>query len=289
MNNSNIQLCVIGDPVAHSVSPGIHSCLYTLTGTKGVTYTKKRVAPQSLEAFLDTIRAGKLLGCNVTLPHKERIMPLLDRLDESACAAGAVNTVITEESGLAGYNTDTFGCTRALMRAGFKPGGTAVIFGSGGAARAGILALARMGQKHISIISRNRTAARNAAAFFSEHYPDTDIETRHQEQAPEMAERARLIINATPVGMWPRTNECVIADPQVIRPGTFVFDMVPRPLHTQLLKYARHQNAVTVPGLRMLIAQAVRSHELWFNEPVEQQVYDRLWEHLAQTQKDTDL
>ena len=132
--NKNCQntYCVIGDPIAHSISPEIHAFVFQRLGLK-CQYEKVHVRPNDLEAFVKESKETGRPGFNVTIPHKETVMACLDEIDELASNVGAVNTVANRNGKLTGYNTDVHGCRMALERAGWKTGGKVVLLGAGGA------------------------------------------------------------------------------------------------------------------------------------------------------------
>ncbi|MCD6117478.1 shikimate dehydrogenase [bacterium] len=280
MSSPDRTLFVIGDPIRHSLSPVIHNFIFQLLG-ESFSYKAELVKPSGLQEFTEKAKRGFCPGFNVTIPHKESIIPFLYELDESAETAGAVNTVKLENNRLTGFNTDIEGCIHALTESGWTTGGTAVIFGSGGAARAGIAALISMGQKHIVILNRDTNRAEKLSSFFSKN-PSVifDVKKLNEKNISESISSASLVINSTPVGMWPDTDRSPIRDISLIRKNTFVFDMVPRPYITKLLHNAESSGAVIIPGLQMLISQAVAAQEIWLNRKIDSKIHEQIMEYL---------
>ena len=243
---------VIGDPVRHSLSPAIHNAAFAATGLDWV-YVALPVRPGEVERALDGMRALGLGGMNVTMPHKEAVHDAVDVLDESAAALRTVNTVVPLPDGrLAGYTTDGGGFVDSLRAAGVEVAGMrVVVLGAGGAARAVIDALARVGAADIAVVNRSpeRAAAASALAGSTGRIGSLD----------DVASAA-LLVNATSVGMG--TDE-VPLDPSVLHGDLVVADLVYHPLETALLRAARARRATAVDGLGMLVHQAARSFRLW--------------------------
>jgi shikimate dehydrogenase len=256
---------VIGDPVAQSKSPIIHKHWLDAHAIEG-RYDRTRVTSDELATYLDGRRVNHpWRGCNVTIPHKERIIPLLDRVDGAAAAIGAVNCVVPEEGGLAGYNTDVDGVAAALAATKVEGVKVAVI-GGGGAARAAISWLAGSGAVRISLLVRNAEKAEP----LRELAPNAEVEILSFDRPDEAFADVSIIVNASPLGMAgaPKMPSAIL-DALVTRAtGTTVFDMVTTPADTAFLEAARTGQARrTIDGLTMLIGQARRAFELFFGRP----------------------
>ncbi|MCJ2187519.1 shikimate dehydrogenase family protein [Novosphingobium beihaiensis] len=252
---------VIGDPIAQSKSPAIHGFWLKKLGLAG-RYDHCLVTLEGLDAYLAERRADPdWRGCNVTMPHKLAIVPLLDRLDPLAARIGAVNTVVREADGtLTGYNTDAPGFLEPLRD---ELGKThlfrmARVLGTGGAARAIVAALA---QEKFVIVLAGRDPAK-ARAMLDELAPGTDhhaIDLAHFSDPTDFAFDDRegcfdLIVNASPLGM---TGQPPLAfDFSHAPPGSVVYDIVTSPLDTAFLQAAREAGFAAVDGLSMLIGQA---------------------------------
>ena len=265
MTESETQLIgLIGWPVEHSVSPAMHNAAFEATGLPW-HYTLLPTPPGRIKAALTGLKAQGYRGANVTVPHKQAVMPHLDEIADPARAIGAVNTIIAQEGQLIGYNTDGDGFLAALREAGFEPAGrSALVLGAGGAARAVVYALAQAG---CAVTIHNRTVQR--AAQLAHHMQDAGV------HAPvtwlpitatlsdlDLA-RFDLLVNATPVGMWPQTDASPWPETLPLPSRWTVFDLVYNPTETRLLAQARAAGATTVGGLGMLVHQGALAFERW--------------------------
>jgi shikimate dehydrogenase len=241
---------IIGWPVEHSVSPAIHNAAFTALGLDWA-YVPLAVEPGTLPGALAGLSALGFKGANVTMPHKEEAADLLgDSLTEDARLSGAVNTIVAGPGGLAGHNTDVAGFQRFLERdAGFEAlGKSAVLFGAGGAARAVLLSLARMGVGSVTIAARTLDRARRLAAM--PWAPSTDVLPWDDAARAE----AELVVNASPAQGLPDV---------AMGEGTLVVDLVYRPSDTRIVRSARARGATAFGGLGMLLQQGALSFELW--------------------------
>jgi shikimate dehydrogenase len=264
---------VIGDPIAHSKSPLIHNFWLEKLGIDA-EYRARHVRPEELADYLAQRREdANWRGCNVTMPHKQALLPLLGALEPDSARIGAVNTVLRVEDGtLIGYNTDApgfFEPLRALL--GDEPFHFAYVIGTGGAARAIIDALYAE-DFLIWSISRNRAKAK--AEFFDYLGRDEDFllelaDLQGGPLRPADPEVFSLIVNATPLGMsgYP---------PLDLSWGGFLgnaiaYDIVTSPHDTEFLQAARAQGLRTIGGLAMLIGQAAVAFEMFFGQPAPRQ------------------
>jgi len=243
---------VIADPVRHSVSPHVHNRAFQSRRMDAV-YVPLLVSPNQLRDFFQFAAELPLAGFSVTIPHKRRIMRYLDYVDPVARRIGAVNTVIRKAGKWRGLNTDAEAVSGPLAKLISLPKATVLIIGNGGAARGAACALADLGTK-VSLTGRNPDRVRALARFVGgEPMSHEQVLLRHFD----------IVVNATPIGMWPHVDECFFEDRI---PGEIVFDMVYNPLETLLIKRAREQGKQTVPGVKMFIEQAVRQFEIWTGE-----------------------
>lgn len=250
---------IIGHPVAHSRSPLIHGHWLAEHGLAG-SYERIEVPPAEMPAFIARLRAGEFAGGNVTVPNKEIVLPLLDRLSETARAMGAANTLWMEDGRLHGDNTDAYGFLAHLDAC--VPGWagrteTALILGAGGAARAVIYGLVERGLSRILLVNRSPDRAVELAAAF----PKT-VEARPWQDVAALVGGSDLIVNTTSLGMHGQPP--LEIDLSALRPGTIVDDIVYVPLETPLLAEARRRGGIPVDGLGMLLHQAVPGFERWF-------------------------
>ncbi|BBK45287.1 shikimate dehydrogenase (NADP(+)) [Allostella vacuolata] len=260
---------VMGWPVAHSRSPRLHGFWLDRYGIDGA-YVPMAVRP---ERVADAVRALPVLGfagCNLTVPHKELVLPALDRIDPLARRIGAVNTVVVAPDGsLDGYNTDAFGFMESLREAAPEwraAGGPAAIIGAGGAVRAIVVALQDAGVPEIRIVNRTRARAEALAA-------DLGAAGFGAISVVDWADRARsldgvnLLVNGTTQGM--QGEPALDLDLGVLPPAALVADIVYVPLVTPLLAAASARGNPTVDGLGMLLHQARPGFERWFGRSPE--------------------
>jgi len=253
---------VIGDPIAHSKSPLIHKHWLQLLDIEG-DYLRTRVEPVNLGDFLAQRREDPdWLGCNVTVPHKEKIVPLIDEVDQSAAIIGAVNCVVPREGKLVGYNTDVDGIAASLDGTDFE-GRDAVLIGAGGAARAAVAYLAYRNLRSLTVLARDPKKAES----LSELAPRLAFKFDTLEPA-ELHPTPAAIINASPLGMVgsPAMPETLLAAVAGSARGAAVFDMVYNPLETTFLATGRKGGGEAVDGLTMLIGQAERAFGLFFGQ-----------------------
>ncbi len=251
---------IIGWPVQQSRSPTIHNHWIERYGLTG-RYVLLPVRPDALEAALRGLPALGFRGCNVTMPHKLAVMPLLDRVDGLAQRSGAVNTVTVEADGsLSGSNSDGAGWVQSLVDAkpGWMPGaGPAVLLGAGGAARAVVAALAAGGAREIRIVNRTLEKAQEIAAAF----PGTVTAYRWEDRAEVLA-AAALVANATDQGMAGKPPLAI--DLARLPPDAVVSDLIYSPLETPFLAAAKARGNMAVNGLGMLLNQARPAFAGWF-------------------------
>ena len=267
---------VIGDPIAQSKSPVIHKHWLERLGIEG-DYLRTLVPSDELAQFLGRRRADPdWRGCNVTIPHKERIMPRLAELDEGASAIGAVNCVVPHDRGLTGFNTDIDGVAAALDSTQLHGRKVAVI-GAGGGARALVAYLARRQVGQISILVRDPKRAESLRRLAI----GPEVEILPLASGDQGFDGAAAIVNASPLGMAGAAEMPFALLDAVGRhaAGATLFDMVTTPAQTPFLDVGRASGAQAVDGLTMLIGQARRAFELFFGRPApapDQQLRDLL-------------
>jgi shikimate dehydrogenase len=266
---------LIGQGLKHSLSAVMQQAALDHHGLDG-RYELWDTQPEGVEKRVASLRAEDCLGANVTVPHKQAVIPYLDELDAIATRAGAVNTIVRHEGRLTGHNTDVTGFARAVQEAGFEVrGARAAVLGAGGGARAVALALIEGGAGSISISDAVPARAEALTHDLTELAPaGTAVAwTRWREGDFQRSLReCELLVNCTPVGMrfGPAEGESpVMAD--VIPPGCLAFDLVYNPEETPFLAAARSRGARTAGGLAMLVYQGAASFRLWtgLDAPVE--------------------
>ena len=258
-------LGIIGYPIAHSISPIFQQAALDHCRIDA-TYQAYEVAPDDVGRFVNDLRRDGAWGINVTVPHKEAVIPHLDEVDDWATAAGAVNTIVNRDGYLTGHNTDGLGFLRALQdEGGFVPEGSRVlILGAGGAARGVVLALSRA--KVSTLIIANRTLERAQRLAELAHSSDSKgiaipLVGRDLIGA---ARAADLIVNCTTIGMSHGPDEAGSPLPAAsITSTVLVNDLVYNPLETPLLKAAAQVGAKCLGGILMLVYQGAASFEMW--------------------------
>lgn len=251
--------CLIGHPVEHSVSPQMHNSAFRRLGLN-YAYLAFDVVEDALEAAVKGLKALRVAGFNVTIPHKIRVIELLDELDESAERTGAVNTVVNERGTLKGYNTDVHGIKRALEKFKLPGSGQVMVIGAGGAARASIKALLNLGFEKILIANRTLRRAQSLADWVRSMGFSADACSL--EEGRRRAGGCELIVNATPIGMYPNVDEAPLSRDE-IPSGSAVLDLVYNPPRTKLLREAEKAGARAISGVEVLVYQGAESFKLW--------------------------
>jgi shikimate dehydrogenase len=248
---------LIGNPVAHSLSPVMHNQAFAATGCNAV-YLAFRVTDPGVA--LNSVKALNVKGLSVTLPHKVVVMQYLDAIDETAARIGAVNTIVNNNGKLTGYNTDWQGAISALRARTTIDGKSTAIIGAGGAARAIGFGL-RSVAGHLTILNRTRKTGEDLAIDLQADFLPLD------ECQPS---RYDILINTTPVGMHPAIDATPIAK-QALTKEMVVMDIVYNPLNTRFLREATHRGCCTINGLDMFVCQGAHQFELWTGQtaPVE--------------------
>jgi 3-dehydroquinate dehydratase / shikimate dehydrogenase len=251
---------VIGQPVSNSLSPLLHNALF-LQLAKNYVYLPFEV--DNLDEFVKSTKKYNLAGFSVTMPHKQSIMSYLDSISEDARAIGAVNTVVIQNGRWHGENTDWIAIAEILKNSNLKD---IVVLGAGGAARAVLYALKRLGCKPIVLNYDLEQGAQIARLFECKSAPFETLKNISVE----------AIINCTPVGMSPNINESLV-NPSLLKKGMLVMDCVYKPAKTKLLMDAEAAGCQIISGLQMFMHQAARQFELWTNIKPD---IDKIWEVL---------
>lgn len=244
---------ILGQPVAHSLSPAMHNAAFRELGLNSV-YVAFPVT--DLVQAVAGLRGLDIGGASVTIPFKEEIIALLDEIDSQAARMGAVNTVVNRDGRLVGYNTDWQGALQALEEKTEIAGKRCLILGAGGASRAIAFGIQEQGGK-VAVTDLDMA---KALALSRKLWVEV--------VAPDYLEEylAQVLINATPVGMEPQQDGIPI-DPDLLSRYEVVMDIVYRPLETRLLREARSRGCRVIDGLRMLIHQGAAQFELWTSRP----------------------
>ncbi len=248
---------LIGHPLGHSMSPLIHKKLFALSGIEDYSYELIDIDPEKLAESEDMLR--ELKGFNITIPHKTAIIPMTDNLGESAERYSSVNCVSNENGVMTGYNTD---CDGFLRSAELLPlGGKVLLVGCGGVGRMIAIEAALHGAELTIAVLPD--AVKNAQLVMAEILSKCSGASVKICLVSEITGSFDLLINATPVGMYPKTDSCPVSD-EIISNCLSFFDVIYNPIETLLMKKARELGRTAVGGAAMLVYQAVKAHELWY-------------------------
>lgn len=266
---------VIGHPMGHTMSPFIHKRLFELAGIEA-EYGVYDIPPEELEAKYND-ELSKLAGFNITIPHKQRVIPLLQRLDPKAKMYGSVNTVAFEENGACGYTTDPDGFLKALEAEGITPAGRVVILGCGGVARTmAYEAVLKKANLTFAVRKEDMEICRDLCMEIENtlgaHVDFCGLD--------DIQGNIDLLVNATPIGMFPKVDAQPVGDDVLLRTKA-VFDAVYNPLETKLVKSAKKCGCKAVGGMSMLVWQAVVAHEIWDGSKYNKEDIDKLCKDAA--------
>lgn len=269
---------VIAKPIRHSISPFIHNHAYQLTATNAV-YLAWEVAEEQVEQSLQQLRVLDMLGANISMPYKKKVLPYLDQVDESAQLIGSVNTIVQKDGCLTGYNTDGLGFLKSLPKTFSIKNKKLVLLGAGGAATAIVLEAIRQGVAEIHLFVRPESLAKYQAIYspLSEALSFSIIlhDLSSWDQVNAMMVGADLLINATGLGM----DGVSLPVPKdfTFPKGCLVADLAYFPAKTPFLQLAEEQELQTVNGLGMLFHQAALAFELMtYKTFPEQEVWQAL-------------
>lgn len=274
-----MRLCyLVGYPVEHSMSPAMHNAAFKALGLDA-EYRLAAVEPGRLGSFIETLREPKVMGANVTIPHKVAVMRHLDQVDETARAIGAVNTVVHRDGMLTGYNTDATGGVKALTEAyGGLEGSDVTVLGAGGASRAISYQVSRF-ECRVTVLNRSVDRARR---LVEDLRPTARAELNYGalDQLPAIIGDTDVLINTTPVGMSPSTSDSPVPA-GLLHGGLFVYDLIYNPVKTRLLRDAEAKGARVLSGVNMLVYQGAEAFKMWTGvEPpidlMQRAVEDRL-------------
>jgi len=265
---------LIGHPIKHTYSPLIHNMAFDLLGLNYI-YLPFDIPLSNLKSAVKGMVALGIKGFNVTIPHKENIIPFLKNVSDEANIVGAVNTVVNENGFLSGYNTDVNGIIESLIP--FKDeitGNEVSLIGAGGAARSVIYALIRhFKPNRINIINRTEQKAESLKEYFSSKmlYKNFKSYELFPPDLVSVLRDSKLIVNSTAIGMSPEIDDTPINLPQSFMKGQIVFDIVYNPVKTKFLQIAQSEGATTIDGLKMFVHQGAKAFELWTGKemPVE--------------------
>ncbi len=259
---------LFGFPLGHSISPSMQNAALHECRIRGVRYTKNPMPPEKMSDMLLALRASHCLGANVTVPHKQTILPHLDEVSDLARNIGAVNTIVKlkQKDGtvkLVGENTDAYGFMQPLRVRHLSPRGQRVaILGAGGAAAAVAYAVADAGAHEIILLNRTLARSIDLADRLVAKFPHLGMAINDWDAVSQ----SQLIVNATSVGMSPHSDASPLPAHVPLARHAVVIDLVYNPPATQFLRQAQAQGARILGGLDMLIYQGARAFELWTNQ-----------------------
>lgn len=284
MIDGKTRVCgLIGNPVGHTLSPVIHNSLADIYN-HNLVYVPFPVEENRVEEAVKGAYALNVLGCNVTVPYKSKVMPYLKEMDSYAEKIGAVNTLVRIEDGFMGYNTDAPGLCRAMKSDGIALEGThAVIIGAGGVARAAAMMLAENGVRYILIMNRTLEKAENLAEHIKKFYPDIFIKAvQNTDFSCFGKEKEFLAVQATNVGMYPGCDQTAIRDERFYRAVHTGYDMIFNPFETVFMKKVKEHGGKAYNGLKMLLYQGIIAYELWTNVSVTEEQAEVIYSRLKQ-------
>ena len=264
--NGKTQLVgIIGWPVSHSFSPKMHNAAFAELGLNWI-YLPFPVEPQNVATAVSGLAASGVRGINVTVPHKQAVIPLLDEIEDGAQAIGAVNTIVMDANGrLIGYNTDWSGFLADLVEQKVTIAERdCLVLGAGGSARAIAYALAHAGGK-VQILARRIEQASALVKDLKPYFVADVLQERPLSDLATIANqnKAPIIVNTTPLGMTPNIAQSVWPDELAFPPNSFIYDLVYNPPQTKIMRQAQKNGCGTSNGLGMLVHQGALAFELW--------------------------
>ncbi len=276
--NGYTRICgLMGSPIEHTMSPFIHN---TLAGHMGINlaYVPFHVKEGLEKDAVEGAWALNLLGMNVTVPYKSRVLPYLSELDFAAARIGAVNTLVRTEKGFKGYNTDMPGLLRAMNSDGVRIAGEHVlILGAGGVARAVSVLMLEEGAEQVVLLNRSRERAEKLAKEMGELFGAGRVRALGLEEYKSLpGEGKYLAIQATSVGMFPRQDETAIPQSDFYDRIHTGYDLIFNPPRTRFMELVESAGGQAFNGLKMLFFQAVVAYELWTGCSVSEELADRV-------------
>ena len=270
---------LLGGKLGHTLSPPIHKRLFELK-SREFEYTLIESEPEQLDGKRGELSA--LAGYNVTIPHKQSVIAFMDRLDDSAKRYGAVNCVDNKGGASVGYNTDCDGFLRSVRAEGGRLDGSVLLLGAGGVGRMmAIEACLAGGRLTMAVLESFMEQTQKVREDILALVPSAQVRIVSIGNIPD--EHFDTLINATPVGMYPKRDACAVTD-EVIANADFVFDAIYNPKETLLIQKAKAMGKKAVGGMAMLVWQAVSAHEIWdgdsYADDEVQAIIDEMYERV---------
>ncbi|WP_170132005.1 shikimate dehydrogenase [Arenicella xantha] len=257
------RFALLGEPVGHSLSPLLHKAIYRQLEIDDASYRTVELPEERLKSFFTGFRVGGFDGVNVTIPHKSRVIQLLDEVDSKAKLIDAVNCVNRVGNKLTGYNTDLLGFAYSLRQNNVHiDGNVFAILGAGGSAQAVGAVLAEGAAKQVYIVNRTPERAERLKEIILAVNDAISVTVCSEQELAERSAELDCVINTTSLGMAPNTKMSPISE-SIFSENCLAFDLVYSPMKTKFLSDAESQGAAIVNGLQMLVAQAVYSVEIW--------------------------
>ena len=245
---------ILAHPAGHSLSPAMHNAAFSKLNIKA-NFKFFDIKEKDLKKFFSQVKTEKITGLAVSIPYKEKIFPFLDQIDDVVRSTGSINTVFWKNNKLCGSNTDVFGFSKALQEKYQVAKKNVLIFGAGGSARSVIFSLKTLKAKKIFLWARKIEQSKKLAQNFKINFLPSSLDEIDFQQFD-------LVINTTPLGMWPQENNCVLPK-KFWKKFSAAFDLVMNPQKTKFLQYAQEINAKTIFGYKMLLYQGMRQFEIW--------------------------
>jgi len=269
---------LLGHPAGHSLSPVFMNFLFEHAGIDA-RYFAFDVRPAHIWEAVNSLKVLGFAGANVTIPHKRAVFETVDRVSEDAAAIGAVNCIVHTEGMLEGHNTDHLGFMWPLREAGLlRKNDPALIIGSGGAARAVLYALVRSGVGDVRVANRTASHAHTLIEWAEKTLRIHTIRFIGDPASLDetLLRESRLVVNTTPVGMFPDIGACPLSEGARLREYQTVYDLIYTPEQTRLLRMAHEAGAHAINGLEMLVVQGLFSAALWFPQSREKIMTQRI-------------
>ena len=265
------RFAIIGNPVAHSLSPDLHNWVFQRLSIDA-EYRRQPVTVNEIKDFVLRLRQGKLRGLNVTLPLKQLVTTELDWLEFEAEKLGAVNCILWQDGKLKGYNTDIIGFRKTLMEAKINLAQrTCILLGAGGVARSVLAAVMDADPARIVIINRTPSHAYNLVNWAMAINNAIEITTATLMEAESVFTSDAVIINCTPVGMYPKVDTSPLPE-HYLQQGQILIDTIYTPPLTRCLALGKNRGAQVIGGLDMFIEQALASLDIWFDRRISDEV-----------------
>lgn len=279
INGKTKLMGLIGNPVEHTLSPVIHNTIAE-NMNENMVYVPFPVA-DDIESAIKGAYALGIQGMNITVPYKSDAIPFLAKLDKEAEIIGAVNTLVRTENGYKGYNTDLPGLYRAILSEGIEVRGSRVIIvGAGGAARAAAFMCAFNKAERVVILNRTVEKAERIVNEVKEKTGFAAMEAKAITDYHSIKGEGYLVLQATKVGLYPKTEESPITDEVFFKKAAVVYDLIYTPQQTMFMRLAQGQGVAAYNGLKMLLYQGVAAYEMWNQVSVPDTVVEKAYQAL---------